>query len=89
MRFNGSCPECGAKVSRFHKFDFGERFKGYRCENDHVITVMDDSEVISIKYPSKQLEACPKCGRQLAFNIMSPPPGPVSTVPENAGNQHT
>ena len=65
MRFTGVCPECGAKVSRFHKLDFGERFKGYRCRNGHVITVMDGSEVISIKYPLQHLEACPKCGRRL------------------------
>jgi len=64
LQFTGLCPECGSKVSRYRKLDFGDRFKGYRCRKGHLITVMD-SEVISVKIPFQHLEACPKCGRRL------------------------
>ena len=60
-----SCPECGSKVSRYRKLDFGDRFKGYKCRKGHIITVMDDSEIVSIRYPIQHLQVCPKCGRRL------------------------
>jgi len=65
LRFTGLCPECGSKVTRFRRLDFGDRFKGYRCRNGHLIMVMDDSEVVSVRIPFKRLEACPKCGHRL------------------------
>ena len=64
LRFTGLCPECGSKVTRFRKLDFGDRFRGYKCRNGHLITVMD-SEVVGVKIPFQHLEACPKCGRRL------------------------
>jgi len=70
LKFTGSCPECGSKVSRYRKLDFGDRFKGYKCRNGHLITVMDDEEVVSIVIPFKHLEACPKCGHRLKVTSM-------------------
>ena len=64
MRFTGLCPECGSKVIRYWPLDFGDRFKGYRCRNGHLITVMDGEVVVGVTIPFKHLEAYPKCGRQ-------------------------